>query len=73
MTPIKTNNQTAVDSIFKNTFDSFEAYQLKQISLVQFFSNLLDHYKQAKQIEKEQLNIARLDGINLANKKYGNK
>jgi len=27
--------------------------------------------EQAKAIEKEQLNIARLDGINLANKGYG--
>lgn len=27
--------------------------------------------EKAKQMEKEQLNIARLDGINLANKGYG--
>jgi hypothetical protein len=27
--------------------------------------------EQAKQMEKEQLNIARLDGIHLANKGYG--
>lgn len=27
--------------------------------------------EQAKQMEKEQLNVARLDGINLANKGYG--
>jgi hypothetical protein len=27
--------------------------------------------EQAKAMEKEQLNIARLDGINLANKGYG--
>ena len=27
--------------------------------------------EQAKQMEKEQLNIARLDGINLAHKGYG--
>ena len=28
-------------------------------------------YQKAKQMEKDQLNIARLDGINLANKGYG--
>jgi hypothetical protein len=27
--------------------------------------------EKAKQMEKEQLNIARIDGINLANKGYG--
>lgn len=27
--------------------------------------------EQSKQMEKEQLNIARIDGINLANKGYG--
>lgn len=27
--------------------------------------------EQAKDMEKEQLNIARLDGVNLANKGYG--
>lgn len=31
----------------------------------------LDLVKQAKVMEKEQLNIARIDGINLANKGYG--
>ena len=30
-----------------------------------------EEIKKAKAIEKEQLNIARLDGINLANKGYG--
>lgn len=29
------------------------------------------HIDQAKEMEKEQLNIARLDGINLATKGYG--
>ena len=31
----------------------------------------MDIQEQAKQMEKEQLNIARLDGLNLANKGYG--
>lgn len=31
----------------------------------------LDLVRQAKEMEKEQLNVARLDGINLANKGYG--
>ena len=35
------------------------------------WKNLDDLIKRAKQMEKEQLNIARLDGINLANKGYG--
>lgn len=30
-------------------------------------------YEKAKEIENEQLNIARIDGINLANKGYGSK
>lgn len=33
----------------------------------------LHELEQAKQMEKEQLNIARMDGINLANKGYGKK
>lgn len=31
----------------------------------------LHELEQAKQMEKEQLNIARMDGIDLANKGYG--
>lgn len=31
----------------------------------------LDLIRQAKEMEKEQLNLARLDGINLANQGYG--
>ena len=33
--------------------------------------DITDLIEQAKQMEKEQLNIAKLDGINLANKGYG--
>jgi hypothetical protein len=35
------------------------------------WQNLDDLLERAKAMEKEQLNIARLDGINLANKGYG--
>jgi len=34
---------------------------------------LVSLLEQAKKMEKEQLNIARIDGINLANKGYGSK
>jgi hypothetical protein len=35
------------------------------------FTDPIKAFQEAKQMEKEQLNIARMDGINLANKGYG--
>lgn len=54
------NKQTATEWIFQQLWetpkDKFEWYAILE---------------KAKQMEKEQLNIARMDGIDLANKGYG--
>jgi len=55
-------NKTAVEWLFEKLWDEpkdkFTWYAIRE---------------KAIQMEKEQLNIARLDGINLANKGYGKK
>ena len=54
---ISFTKQTAVDWLEK------EYNEKGKLTPVDFF--------QAKEMEKQQLNIARLDGVNLANKGYG--
>ena len=54
--------QTAVEWLVDKVTDMIhESNHIELVSLLE----------QAKQMEKEQLNIARLDGINLAHKGYG--
>ena len=70
-----------VDGLYEQPISKMETTQTAVEWLVNWMSNnqyfigndLLDAIEQAKQMEKEQLNIARLDGINLANKGYGEK
>jgi len=69
----KNNMQTAVEWLIeqlRSLSHSLEAHLgMGDIRVTQ--GMLDDLEEQAKQIEKEQLNIAKLDGINLANKGYG--
>lgn len=46
-----------------------------ELQRMQYFigNDMLEAYKEAKEMEKDQLNIARIDGISLANKGYGSK
>ena len=44
---------------------------VEQLMERDFINKNKEIIEQAKAMEKEQLNIARLDGINLANKGYG--
>ena len=44
---------------------------VEQLMERDFINKNKEIIEQAKAIEKDQLNIARLDGINLANKGYG--
>jgi hypothetical protein len=36
-----------------------------------YYESIIEKLNELLEVEKEQLNIARLDGINLANKGYG--
>ena len=59
--------QTAVEWLLKQI--NKQSYSLGDINIT--INVPKDIIEQAKQMEKEQLNIARLDGIQLANKGYG--
>lgn len=63
--------KTAVDWLIDEIESKGKAWENTSIRRVQIdidVSDYLELKRQAKQMEKEQLNIARLDGINLANK-----
>ena len=59
------NNKVITQTLLDN--------KVNQGIIDQLFNCFVINLEQAKEMEKEQLHIARLDGINLANKGYGSK
>lgn len=63
------NKQTAVEWVIKQLLNT--SYLTQKPDTTVNGLKVLKILNQAKEMEKNNLNIARLDGINLANKGYG--